>query len=96
MIYTVLCTKLRKTFFIVNRPVSGEPGAGGKFVFAEEFGFGSGCSNDEAIVFEIDAALVPLQHVQSQQHIHRLVLQNRERRLQEVVADLNLTQVNAP
>ena len=40
---------------------------------------------------KVVAHLVSFEHVQSQQHVHRLLFQDGERRLQERVADLYLT-----
>jgi len=63
-------------------------GADGQVFLSQEGDLFSRTAQDEEVAPEIDAALVPFQHVQPEQKIHIVVLQHRECAGQVRLADL--------
>jgi hypothetical protein len=56
------------------------PGTGGQILLGQERHLFARAAQDEEVALEVDAALVPLQHVQPEQEVHVVVLQYLERR----------------
>ena len=69
-------------------------GALGQLALGEELGLRPRGAEDEDVALEVDLTLVPLQHVQAEEHVHGLLLQDGEGGGEEVVLDLQLGHVD--
>lgn len=80
---------IRKKYYNITR---GERILGAR-TFRQEWSLGAGGADLQNVLLQVYATLMSLEHVQAQQHVHRLFLENAERRGQVIVPDLYLYHV---